>query len=199
MKKCITCLIEKPFDDFYKNKKTKDGKQHYCKKCDKEKHQKCNKKEYWDQYYQTNSLDLKEYQVKRRIENPLYQKEYFQNNKNKIYKRQKNRIQNNSLIKFELSIRRFVYDSFKRVHNGKYKKSKRTQEILGCTLKEFAQHLQSQFVEGMTLENHGEWEIDHKIPLSTAKTEGEIIELNHYTNLQPLWKSDNRKKSNKII
>ena len=26
-----------------------------------------------------------------------------------------------------------------------------------------------------------------------------LIKLNHYTNLQPLWKSDNRKKSNKII
>ena len=30
------------------------------------------------------------------------------------------------------------------------------------------------------------WQIDHQIPLSSAKTEEELIKLNHYTNLQPL-------------
>jgi len=30
------------------------------------------------------------------------------------------------------------------------------------------------------------WDIDHIIPTSTAKTEEDIIRLNHHTNLQPL-------------
>jgi hypothetical protein len=51
----------------------------------------------------------------------------------------------------------------------------------------------------MNWDNHGEWHIDHKIPLSTAKNEEELYKLNHYTNLQPLWSTDNLKKSNKII
>lgn len=50
----------------------------------------------------------------------------------------------------------------------------------------------------MTLENHGEWEMDHKTPLASAKTEEEIIKLNHYTNFQPLWRFDNRSKGAKI-
>jgi hypothetical protein len=46
-------------------------------------------------------------------------------------------------------------------------------------------------------ENYG-WDLDHIIPLSSAKTEGEVIKLNHYTNIQPLCSYVNRdiKKNN---
>ena len=30
------------------------------------------------------------------------------------------------------------------------------------------------------------WDIDHIIPVSSAKSKEEMIKLNHYTNLQPL-------------
>lgn len=96
-----------------------------------------------------------------------------------------------------------INSSFNRVCKGVYKKSNKTENILGCTIPEFIEHLQSLFTEGMTLENNGQckecWHIDHKIPLSTAKTEEEIIKLNHYTNLQPLWSRDNLSKGKKII
>ncbi len=49
----------------------------------------------------------------------------------------------------------------------------------------------------MTWENHGEWHIDHIIPISWGKTESEVIELNHYTNFQPLWAKDNLSKGNR--
>ena len=39
--------------------------------------------------------------------------------------------------------------------------------------------------------NYG-WDVDHIIPLSSANTEEELINLCHYTNLQPLCSHTNR-------
>jgi len=37
------------------------------------------------------------------------------------------------------------------------------------------------------------------IPLATAQCENDVIRLNHYSNLQPLWAHDNLSKGSKII
>jgi hypothetical protein len=58
-------------------------------------------------------------------------------------------------------------------------------------------YMESMFTDGMSWDNYGEWHIDHIKPLSTAKTPEDVIELTHYTNLQPLWASDNLKKGKK--
>ena len=87
--------------------------------------------------------------------------------------------------------------AFKR--NGYTKKSK-SIDIIGCSFEEFQEHLESKFESWMTWENKGiyngelnyGWDIDHIIPLSSAKTEEDVIKLNHYTNLQPLCGYTNR-------
>ena len=61
-------------------------------------------------------------------------------------------------------------------------------------------YLESKFEHWMNWENRGKytgefnigWDIDHITPLSTAKTEEDILRLNHYTNLQPLCSKINR-------
>lgn len=47
----------------------------------------------------------------------------------------------------------------------------------------------------------GEWEIDHKRPLASfdLTDEAQLREAAHYTNLQPLWRLDNRKKGAKWL
>jgi hypothetical protein len=42
------------------------------------------------------------------------------------------------------------------------------------------------------------WNIDHKIPLSTAKNEQDVLRLNHYTNLRPLCSKENLDRRNKL-
>jgi hypothetical protein len=98
--------------------------------------------------------------------------------------------------RFKQSVRNNVFNAIRK--NG-YKKSKKTEEILGCTLDYFRQHIESQFSDGMSFENHGEWHIDHIVPLSTAKTEEDVLRLNHYSNLRPLWALDNLRKGSKEI
>lgn len=61
---------------------------------------------------------------------------------------------------------------------------------VGCLREDFIAHIESQFQEGMSWDNwtRDGWHMDHIIPLSKGGT-------NHYTNLQPLWADDNRKKA----
>lgn len=80
-----------------------------------------------------------------------------------------------------------------------YTKRSKSQQILGCTWGELVAHIESKFQPGMTWENRGEWHIDHITPLATAETEADIIRLNHYTNLQPLWAADNLRKGGRIL
>lgn len=77
-------------------------------------------------------------------------------------------------------------------------KDHHTNEYIGCTDAELVQHLQSQFKNGMTLKNHGQfgWHIDHIQPL--AKFDLHDPEQRQiafwYTNLQPLWWYENLAK-----
>ena len=83
----------------------------------------------------------------------------------------------------------------------KITKTNKTFDIIGCAPQFLKEYLEKQFSEGMSWDNYGfyGWHIDHKIPLSSADNEEDIYKLCNYTNLQPLWATDNLKKSNKIF
>jgi len=81
----------------------------------------------------------------------------------------------------------------------KSKKLNQYSELLGCTVKEFRQHIEEQFEDNMTWENQGEWTIDHIKPIYSfdLSKKKEFFEASHYTNCQPLWMIDNCKKGYK--
>lgn len=137
-----------------------------------------------DRYRKLHAEEIK-------IKNKKYKLEHKDNAKLYEQKRRKE-----PLYRLKCSIRSLIKESIK---HKTHKTNTRTEEILGCTIDEFIKYLESKFKEGMTIENHGKWHIDHIIPISSAKTEEEVFTLNHYTNLQPLWAIDNLKKGNKII
>ena len=147
-----------------------------------------------------NALEsVKEYRRnKSKTQREIYLKDWKKNNPNWMNEYIKKRNKEDKVFRFRNSLRQLIITSFKR-GSFNYKKKTKTEFILGCTILEFRNYIESKFTKGMNFENHGEWHLDHIIPLASATTEEEIINLNHYTNFQPLWAEDNRSKGKKII
>jgi hypothetical protein len=72
-------------------------------------------------------------------------------------------------------------------------------DVLGYSSKELKDHLQSQFSQGMTWENHGRggWHIDHIRQINTFPSNASPSEVNALSNLRPLWEEDNLKRLKK--
>ena len=68
---------------------------------------------------------------------------------------------------------------------------------LGCNINDFIKHLELYFTENINWINYEDWHLDHKIPISSAENIDEFNALQHYKNIQPLYGSENVKKSNK--
>jgi hypothetical protein len=144
----------------------------------------------------------KEYYLKTREKQLKYWVEYRKNPENKK--------------KFNLYFKKWINNKLKKDPHFKLKqqlshrlylalksnvKSKRTKDLLGCTIEELWIHLEKSFKPGMTRENYGKWHVDHIIPCSNfdlSKPE-EQTKCFHYTNLQALWAHENLSKSNKIL
>lgn len=73
-------------------------------------------------------------------------------------------------------------------------KSSGTMELLGYSVEEFRARIESLFRPGMSWLNYGDWEIDHIKAVSKFPTTAPISEVNSLSNLQPLWKLENRSK-----
>ena len=78
------------------------------------------------------------------------------------------------------------------------------EKLVGYTLEQLQQHLESQFKDGMSWDNYGKkgWHIDHICPLSRLHIESIDDPTFKFAwslkNLQPLWERDNLLKSNHI-
>src|ERR1035437_4855526 len=89
--------------------------------------------------------------------------------------------------------------------NGKSKMASAVRD-LGCSIPEFKEKMELMFhvnpddSRPMTWNNYGDWEIDHKKPLSSydLTNEQEQQSACHYSNLAPEWQKANRQKSDKL-
>jgi len=118
------------------------------------------------------------------------------NEKHKEY--EKNRKLTDAEFKLIKTLRSRLSRAIKR---QKSNKCDTTIELLGCSISFLKIFLEAKFKEGMTWENHGKWHIDHIKPCASFNLldEEEQKKCFHYTNLQPLWASENLSKGCKYI
>ena len=122
-------------------------------------------------------------------------KEYKSKSRKKSREYESRRIKDDPLFSLAYRCRRRIASAFRAKKTPKTKKS---YQIIGCDWDVLKSYFDTKFTDGMSWDNRHLWHIDHIIPLSSASSPEELIALCHYTNLQPLWASDNLKKSAKL-
>lgn len=142
------------------------------------------------------------YNKKNKEKIKLYAKERRESGKGREYERKhkpayiKNRMKNDLPFRIITNIRGRLKNFLSRRY---LTKDREMTSLVGCSSEELKQHIERQFLPGMTWDNYGlrGWHIDHIRPLSLAKNMEDIVRLKllHYTNFQPLWAIDNIKKS----
>ena len=199
-KVCYKCKQDKETTSFCKDKRSKDGFVFRCKDCDKQYRQSNKKRlaDYGKEYQQNNKDHLAEYKKQYHQANKEAicerVRQWERENRDYINKRNRERRNKDPLYKLTSNMRSLVTKS---INNKGYSKTSKTADIIGCSHKEFKKHIESQFTEGMTWDNQGEWHVDHRLPHSAGKTKEEVLVLNHHRNLQPMWEKDNLIKGDK--
>jgi hypothetical protein len=216
---CSECGVERQSNAYYVLKHNST----LCRKCRKELGLKSlynneykKRKEYFCEYYVKNSGRIKIRTKKYQKENPdIYRKatlKYNKNNPEKI-KEIKLKYRNKEGYKDKVKVwDKKYYENNKisrcisnmiRYSINNNKNNMHWEELVDFTLDDLKFHLEKQFDEKMNWDNYGKggWEIDHIRPISS-------FNINSYEdenfkkcwslyNLQPLWGTDNRMKSNK--
>ncbi len=210
-RKCSVCEILKTHDSFYKDKSGRDGIGYCCKDCAKEKAR---------LWRESNPQRSKESIKKSEKKNPQKGRERSRRYLMKHPERRRAAIKSwktrhpekvreanrrhdrktRGTIKGDLNNRMAVMIWYGLRGN---KNNRAWMSLVGYTVDELIAHLEKLFLRGMSWENRSKWHIDHIMPIdsfsfNSAEDDG-FKKCWALENLQPLWKEDNLKKSNKIL
>lgn len=185
MKICSVCNQGKNFSEFSRCGKYRDRVYYRpeCKDCNRKKQRESGK----DAQVKYRNSEKGKLNKGRHKKTPEYREQQ------RIYAF--NRRKTNALYKLKKTLRNRTRLALKR---KRWANNSRLQDYIGCSLPDLKLHIERQFQPGMSWNNHGSWHIDHIIPLDSAETAEAMYKLCHFTNLQPLWSTDNLKKGSKL-
>lgn len=159
-------------------------------------------RQYEKRYRQKNPHKNKEYRDRYNAKHPeasrLATKRWASENRDKINESYRKRCRENPRYKLRKNLAcRMGY----AIKLGLAKKVSETVSLLGCTTQFLVGYLEAKFKPGMTWKNHGAvWEVDHIIPCAAYDLRYESHQRScfHYTNLQPLFVYENRRKRDSL-
>jgi len=182
---------KKYFQQYYQKhkKKIKIRSKHY--RSSHKKYLKIWRRKHYQKNKQKLLTQMKEYRQTHKEEIKKYAKKYCQQNRkqlNKYCREYLKNIEKRLTHNFRNRIWTVLKSNVKSAH---------TVKLIGCSVKILKQHLQKQFKKGMNWDNYGKWHIDHIKPcvsfdLSKPKEQRRCF---NYSNLQPLWASENLSKN----
>ena len=204
-RRCLTCEEEKDLGSFRENRRK-------CKGCEKEHHKirEQNRSEEEiikarEKRRESGKKWAKENPEKRDAIYARYRKtdrrmkvanEWAKRNRKSTSEYRRNRYNSDPVFNIAIKLRRRIYMALKTQEKIK---GSRTIDLLGCSFEDLKCYIEALFREGMTWEkvSSGEIQLDHVLPCAffDLTTREEQEKCFHFTNLQPLWKSENGEKS----
>lgn len=146
-----------------------------------------------------NKLRLRKYRKTEKYK--LYRKNVY----NPWAKKYQKELRKDPLYRASSNMSRCIYESITSRGLGKRKRKRHWESIVGYTLQDLKEHLEKQFLPGMSWDNYGRkgWNIDHIIPIRFFRyNDMRDVEFRYcwsLDNLQPLWEKDNLEKGDKVI
>ena len=176
------CKKMKSVEEFNKCQTSWDGLSHACKECLKYNRD-------------INAEHYKEYRQQNKKHRAANHARWYRENKQRVFKYMNDRYHTHPDIRLKQRIGHRIREFLKG--HGIDKKG-HTLKYVGCTIEKLQCYIEKQFDEYMTWNNMGKWHLDHRIPCTAFDTNNiaEATAMWHYTNLQPMWASENFKKKN---
>ena len=139
-----------------------------------------------------------QYYLKNKIIILSNTKKNYEEHKKEYADKQREKRQTDDVYRLKNNVRKAIRFALKF---NDIEKCKRTEEVTKLRIDNLKAYLLKTFKDryGYEWNDTEKVEVDHIIPLNTAKTKEEVLALCHYTNLQLLRKEDNLKKAHYIL
>lgn len=192
---CIRCNETKLRSEFPRDKRQTQGHANVCNVCRKKIQKAADERN-----KESRTAWFKEYKEKNKDKIRAYKQAWKKRNPDKVRSSTldyvKRKYHSDPNYKLAARVRGRIFEILKG------KPTKKSLELLGCSVEFYKAYLEAKFEPGMTWENNTNdgWHIDHIIPLNSfdLSNEEEIRKAFHYTNTQPLWAKDNIRKHAKL-
>lgn len=194
LKPCSRCMEIKSIDLFPYRKGAADRHSGVCRDCTVEQKKRLrshNTEKYREYARKNNNTTARRESIRA----------WRDKNRDRINMERRERIKKDPHFQFRKNMSGRIHSAIK----GITKKSDSIEKLIGCSIKEARNHIEKQFVDGMSWDNYGckegQWSIDHIKPCASfdlSDPKQQAICFN-FKNTRPLWHIDNQRKGAKLL